>query len=144
MKSQCCGNSPGTNTLCNVCRTCHMYDQILWCHVGLASTTLHCGTLARLITCRYHLRPRFLRDVSHIVTATCILGQEVSFPVCVSPTAMQCMAHYQGELATARGTLVWLHGRRRHVGMCVTSTAPCTPTPCLCRHTSLLFWLSKQ
>ena len=53
--------------------------------------------------CRYRLRPRMLRDVSAVDMRTSILGQEVAFPVCVGATAMQRMAHVDGELATARG-----------------------------------------
>ena len=34
---------------------------------------------------------------------THLLGEEVAFPICVAPTAMQGMAHPDGELATARG-----------------------------------------
>ena len=52
---------------------------------------------------RYRFRPRFLRDVSKIDTATSILGEEISFPVCVAPTAMHGMAHPDGEVATASG-----------------------------------------
>ena len=44
-----------------------------------------------------------LRDVSNVDMRTRILGQEVAFPVCVAATAMQRMAHEDGELATARG-----------------------------------------
>ena len=47
-----------------------------------------------------------LRDVSTVDMRTRILGQEVSFPVCVGATALQRMAHMDGELATARGTEV--------------------------------------
>ena len=44
-----------------------------------------------------------LRDVSTVDMKTRILGGEVAFPVCVGATAMQRMAHIDGELATARG-----------------------------------------
>lgn len=44
-----------------------------------------------------------LRDVSYVDTKTCILGHEIAFPVCVGATAMQRMAHRDGELATCRG-----------------------------------------
>ena len=44
-----------------------------------------------------------LRDVSSIDTKTCILGQEVIFPVCVGATGLHRMAHTGGELATAKG-----------------------------------------
>lgn len=55
------------------------------------------------ILCRYRLRPRMLRDVSNINMKTTIMGDEVDFPVGVAPTALQRMAHDDGELATARG-----------------------------------------
>ena len=52
---------------------------------------------------RYLIRPRMLRDVRQLDLKTRVLGSEINFPVCVSPTAMQCMAHHDGETATARG-----------------------------------------
>ena len=44
-----------------------------------------------------------LRDVSNIDMKTTIMGDEVDFPIGVAPTAMQRMAHDEGELATAKG-----------------------------------------
>ena len=55
------------------------------------------------ISHRYRLMPRVLRDVSSLDMTTHLLGEEVAFPICLAPTAMQQMAHYDGELATARG-----------------------------------------
>ena len=52
---------------------------------------------------RYLIRPYVLRDVSNVDLSTTVLGNKISFPVGVSPTAMQCMAHPDGEKATARG-----------------------------------------
>ena len=46
-----------------------------------------------------------LRDVSNINMKTTIMGDEVDFPIGVAPTALQRMAHDDGELATARGEL---------------------------------------
>ena len=63
---------------------------------------VYLSTIA-LILCRYRLRPRMLRDVSNINMKTTIMGDEVDFPVGAAPTAMQRMAHDDGELATARG-----------------------------------------
>ncbi|KAI8486655.1 Hydroxyacid oxidase 1 [Branchiostoma belcheri] len=51
---------------------------------------------------RYRLRPRFLRDVSRRDTTTTVLGELLDFPVALAPTAMQRMAHPDGEVATAR------------------------------------------
>ncbi|XP_019887757.1 peroxisomal (S)-2-hydroxy-acid oxidase GLO1 isoform X1 [Ooceraea biroi] len=50
----------------------------------------------------YRIRPRFLRDVSKRDISTTVLGQKVSMPVGVAPTAMQRMAHPDGECANAR------------------------------------------
>ncbi len=48
------------------------------------------------------LRPRYLVDVSHRDLTTNVLGQPISFPVLLAPTGYQCLAHPDGELATAR------------------------------------------
>ncbi|HLM42800.1 MAG TPA: alpha-hydroxy acid oxidase, partial [Myxococcaceae bacterium] len=52
------------------------------------------------------LRPRVLRDVSHVDTSTTVLGTRVAAPVLVAPTAFHRLAHPLGELATAQGTAV--------------------------------------
>ena len=44
-----------------------------------------------------------LRDVSVMDLSTSVLGQKISMPVCVGATAMQRMAHDDGEMATAKG-----------------------------------------
>ncbi len=49
------------------------------------------------------LRPRFLVDVGKIDTRTTVLGTPVSMPILIAPSAYQCMAHSEGECATARG-----------------------------------------
>jgi (S)-2-hydroxy-acid oxidase len=36
--------------------------------------------------------------------STTILGEKIDFPICVAPTAMQKMAHPDGEIATAKGS----------------------------------------
>ena len=46
-----------------------------------------------------------LRDVSRVDTGTEILGQKISFPVCVGVTALHKLAHSDGESATARGEI---------------------------------------
>lgn len=50
------------------------------------------------------LLPRVLKDVSCRSTETKVLGQDVSFPVLVAPSAMHRMADEDGEIATARAT----------------------------------------
>ncbi|NWT00874.1 HAOX1 oxidase, partial [Mionectes macconnelli] len=51
---------------------------------------------------RWRLYPRVLRDVSETDVSSWVLGQRLSMPVCVAATAMQRMAHPDGETATAR------------------------------------------
>jgi 4-hydroxymandelate oxidase len=62
---------------------------------------------------RWLLRPRILNDVSEVDLTTEVLGHEVTFPILLAPTALQRMAHRDGELASARaaataGTLMIL------------------------------------
>ncbi|KAJ8290551.1 hypothetical protein GJAV_G00014380 [Gymnothorax javanicus] len=51
---------------------------------------------------RWRLYPRVLRDVSQVDMSVSVLGQTLSMPVCVAATAMQRMAHPDGETATMR------------------------------------------
>ncbi len=51
---------------------------------------------------KYRIRPRVLRDISQIDTSASIFGFRNSLPLGVAPTAMQCLAHQDGEIATAR------------------------------------------
>lgn len=50
----------------------------------------------------WYIRPRFLRDMTQHEMSTTILGHKVSVPFGVAPTAMQRMAHAEGECANAR------------------------------------------
>jgi 4-hydroxymandelate oxidase len=51
---------------------------------------------------RWTFRPRVLRDVSEVSTATTVLGTPLDVPVVVAPVAYQELVHPDGELATAR------------------------------------------
>ena len=51
---------------------------------------------------KYRIRPRVLRDMSMIDTSVPLFGVRNSVPIGVAPTAMQCLAHPDGEIATAR------------------------------------------
>ena len=48
------------------------------------------------------LRPRVLVDVSRIDLGTSVLGESISFPVMLAPTAFNCLACADGEVAAAR------------------------------------------
>ena len=52
---------------------------------------------------KYRIRPRVLRDISNIDPSITIFGQKNTIPLGVAPTAMQRLAHSEGEIATARG-----------------------------------------
>jgi 4-hydroxymandelate oxidase len=51
---------------------------------------------------RLMLRPRVLVDVSVIDASTQVLGQPLSFPVMLAPTALNRLGHPDGEVAAAR------------------------------------------
>jgi isopentenyl diphosphate isomerase/L-lactate dehydrogenase-like FMN-dependent dehydrogenase len=51
---------------------------------------------------RWVLRPRMLVDVGTVSTEATILGEDVSMPILVAPTAFQRLASPEGEIATAR------------------------------------------
>jgi 4-hydroxymandelate oxidase len=52
---------------------------------------------------RPRLRPRVLRDVRRVDTATSVLGTPLPTPILVAPTAYHGLLHPDGELATAAG-----------------------------------------
>jgi 4-hydroxymandelate oxidase len=51
---------------------------------------------------RYVFRPRVLVDMSRVDTSTTVLGEPVSMPILLAPTAFHRVAHPEGERATAR------------------------------------------
>ncbi|XP_054011973.1 2-Hydroxyacid oxidase 1 isoform X1 [Hylaeus anthracinus] len=51
---------------------------------------------------KFRIRPRFLRDVSKREISTVVLGERISMPLGVAPSAMQRMAHPDGECANVR------------------------------------------
>lgn len=70
---------------------------------------------------RWVLRPRVLVDVAQVSAATTVLGQEVSMPLLVAPTAFHRMAHPDGEVATARAAAA------AGTVMCLSTLATSTP-----------------
>ena len=51
---------------------------------------------------KFKIRPRVLRNVSNVDMSSSIFGQRISMPLGISPTAMQRLAHPDGEEATSR------------------------------------------
>ncbi|CAI0409822.1 unnamed protein product [Linum tenue] len=76
---------------------------------------------------RILFRPRILIDVSKIDMTTTVLGFKISMPIMIAPTAMQKMAHPEGEYATARA-----------------ASAAGTIMVCCCIHFSATTFLSKN
>ncbi|MFP5331394.1 MAG: alpha-hydroxy acid oxidase [Acidimicrobiia bacterium] len=56
----------------------------------------------RLALDRMLLLPRVMRDMRTIDTRTTVLGSTVDHPLLLAPSAMQRLAHPEGEIATAR------------------------------------------
>jgi isopentenyl diphosphate isomerase/L-lactate dehydrogenase-like FMN-dependent dehydrogenase len=70
---------------------------------------------------RLRLRPRVLVDVSQVSTATTVLGTPVAMPVLVAPTAIQKLAHADGEPGMARAAAA------AGTVMCLSTLATATP-----------------
>ena len=51
---------------------------------------------------RWRLLPRVLRGLREVSTATSVLGQDISLPVLIAPSALHRLCHEDGERATAR------------------------------------------
>ncbi|KAL8142283.1 hypothetical protein V2J09_015315 [Rumex salicifolius] len=78
---------------------------------------------------RILFRPRILIDVTQIDMTTTVLGFKISMPIMIAPTAMQKMAHPDGEYATARaaasaGTIMTLSSWATSSVEEVASTGP--------------------
>jgi 4-hydroxymandelate oxidase len=67
------------------------------------------------------LRPRVLVDVTEVSTAATVLGTPVSMPLLVAPTAIQRLAHPDGEQGMARAAAA------AGTVMCLSTLATATP-----------------
>jgi isopentenyl diphosphate isomerase/L-lactate dehydrogenase-like FMN-dependent dehydrogenase len=81
---------------------------------------------------RLRLRPRVLVDVTEVSTATTVLDTPVSMPLLVAPTAIQRLAHSDGEEGMARaaagaGTLLCLSTLATATPAQVAAAAPGAP-----------------
>jgi isopentenyl diphosphate isomerase/L-lactate dehydrogenase-like FMN-dependent dehydrogenase len=84
---------------------------------------------------RWILRPRMLVDVETCTTAATVLGQEVSMPLLVAPTAFQRVAHPDGEVGMARAAL------GADTIMCLSTLATSTPAEVAATGAKLWFQL---
>ncbi|MEO7965998.1 MAG: alpha-hydroxy acid oxidase [Gemmatimonadaceae bacterium] len=103
----------------------HDFEQAAASTLDLAAWGYYAGGANDEITLRENraawdrlaIRYRTMIDVSVRDTSTTVLGIPISFPVLIAPTAMQKLAHPDGELATVRAA-----GKAGTI-MCVSTTA---------------------
>ena len=74
-----------------------------WAFYSSAATDCYTYERNRSFFSRIWFRPRILRDVSKIDTATTILGHNVGVPFMVHPAALVKLVHPDGEKGIARG-----------------------------------------
>jgi 4-hydroxymandelate oxidase len=85
------------------------YEQLAKQHLSQMAFDYYCSGAWDEITLRDNsaaferikLRPRMLVDVSDRNLSTTILGKPLQLPLLIAPMAFQCLAHPEGELATA-------------------------------------------
>jgi L-lactate dehydrogenase (cytochrome) len=74
-----------------------------WAFYSSADTGCYTRDRNRDYFSRIWFRPRLLRDVKNVSTATRILGHQAGLPIFVAPAAMVKMIHPDGEKVIARG-----------------------------------------
>jgi isopentenyl diphosphate isomerase/L-lactate dehydrogenase-like FMN-dependent dehydrogenase len=82
---------------------------------------------------RIRLRPRMLVDVRACDMRTTVLGTAVSMPILIAPTAFHCLAHPEGECATARAAC-------KAGALMVASTSSTRSLEDIAREASGLLW----
>jgi len=80
------------------------------------------------------IRPRVLKGVTNVNTATKILGDHISSPILIAPSAMQKMCHPLGELATAKAS-----GKAKSL-MCLSSLATASIEDVAAADSNGLYW----
>lgn len=66
------------------------------------------------------LLPRVLRDVQERSLSTTLLNQRIDFPLLIAPMAFQCLAHPEGEVATAKAA------QEHNIPMVVSTCSTCS------------------
>ncbi|KIX92181.1 uncharacterized protein Z520_12062 [Fonsecaea multimorphosa CBS 102226] len=93
-----------------------------WAFYSSADTDLVTLTANRTLYSRIWFRPRILRKVSEVSTATSMLGVPCMMPLMVSPAGMARLIHPQGELALAGGCAA------KNIIQCIATTASYSAT----------------
>lgn len=73
-----------------------------WAFYSSADTSLVTRDANASLYSKIWFRPRVMRDVSKVSTATTVLGHKVNAPIMISPAAMAKLIHPDGELAMGR------------------------------------------
>ncbi len=76
--------------------------QMAWDYYSSGSDDERCLARNQAAFSEIALHYRVLVDVAHRELATTVLGQRISLPVVVAPTAFHKLAHEEGELASVR------------------------------------------
>lgn len=76
----------------------------------------------------WYLRPRVMRPVGSISTATTLFGQRLSMPVFISPAGVHALCDEEGECASARacGRVGTLFGLSQHATRSIEQVAEAT------------------
>ncbi|EXJ62973.1 L-lactate dehydrogenase (cytochrome) [Cladophialophora yegresii CBS 114405] len=88
-----------------------------WAFYSSAANDLITRDLNARLFNKVLFRPRVMRRVDKITTATSILGHPVSFPLMIAPAAMARLIHPDGELALARAA------HSRNILQCISNNA---------------------
>ncbi|ETI23170.1 hypothetical protein G647_04967 [Cladophialophora carrionii CBS 160.54] len=88
-----------------------------WAFYSSAANDLITRDLNARLFHKVLFRPRVMRRVDKISTATSILGHPVSFPLMIAPAAMARLIHPDGELALARAA------QSRRILQCISNNA---------------------
>ncbi|KAK2028420.1 cytochrome b2 [Colletotrichum zoysiae] len=91
-----------------------------WAFYSSAATDLTTHKNNKGLIRRIMIRPRVLRNVSHVDMRTNILGFQSSAPFFISPAAMAKLVHPDGELALSRGAA------KEGIFQCISSNASYT------------------
>ena len=78
-----------------------------WVYYSSAADSLHSDTNNRADWARIHFRPRVLRRVDKVCTATKIMGHNSALPIFIAPAALARLGHEDGELCLGRGASKW-------------------------------------
>lgn len=79
-----------------------MLPKFIWDYYSSGANAEHTLRRNRTAFNLYSIRPKVLANISKPVLNTSVQGTNIPFPICIAPTALQCLCHTEGELATSK------------------------------------------